>query len=103
MKLCTGCFWHNKRDIGDYCMHDSATRKSLVDGSRRQVACDTMRMGDCDASSCGKEGGHWTDKDCDVCSVCQEPLDPADAVGDDGDKHLNCAVGQAESRSEGDR
>jgi hypothetical protein len=102
MKLCTGCFWYSD-ERGGTCMEKHATIVSPVDGKRRQYKCDLQRGYPSVLDSCGPDARFWTDKDCDVCSVCQEPLDPTDSVGDDEQMHLNCAIGKAESASEGDR
>lgn len=102
MKTCTTCFWFNEKD-GGICMEDHATIVSPVDGKSHQRSCFTQRGYAQLPDSCGPDGRFWKDAECDVCSVCREPLEPEDAVGDDEPMHLNCAIGKAESRFEGDR
>lgn len=102
MKLCVNCFWYDDRNDGT-CLDESATVVSPVDGKRHQRACETQRRYGNLPDSCGEDAKFWMDMNCDVCRICDKPIAAEDSIGDDEPMHVNCAVGRAESRSEGDR
>lgn len=102
MRTCKDCFWFNAED--KECHHKLATIPDYTGtGQTLYLSAQEFRTY-AGAKFCESQGKFWLDAAISVCPICDQPILPSQAeAGEDEPMHLDCAVGRAESRAEGDR